>query len=651
MATVFCDTELTTGDNDGSSWEDAYQSIGTALTNATSSDQIWWKATTYTLTGSISVGHDHIYGGFARDLTGTSGSVAGRDLDTDKTILTGSYRAFSCGTDGFIIDGITFNATGAIAGHGGAISASATGTVSNCTFNDCEVTGTYDGGAIYVNSSAATFTIEDSVFNNCVSADEGGAISCNGVGNNLQIDTCEFNNCEADDGGAVYIGSSDFFDIIDCTFNSNSATNDGGAVYLYECGLSNVINRSIFDGNSATGDGGALFFNCGAGSDYHVQKNCLFTNNSATNGGAILSNGSGANVTNTNCTFADNSATTNGGAIYQSGGTVEVYNSIVWDCGTTPITRSSGSIDVQNSDVEGGHSGTGNVNVDPQFCGTGYPYPYYPNQLTTIVDGGSSSLSGYSSLDILGVARYDDPNATNFDSSASDMGCYEWTGAVIADTMDYSHYFVTANVGDEAFRFHIPLMVPRGPRDWVYKDFDDCNLSQKFRYGAEIISPGSGTMYEKWTVRSRPFNKSLYRETDSIGPAPSWTSGTFPEQYQSNNTYHGTHGGIIQGWNFGNRTDDYPPQALEVTYAISLSELAYNDGEVYNVYVESFLIGDFNDGDIDTTLHSSATNIYDPDMPLSAYHVRETERQLNKITFELRSIFSVPVYGKTDGTI
>jgi hypothetical protein len=98
-----------------------------------------------------------------------------------------------------------------------------------------------------------------------------------------------------------------------------------------------------------------------------MLTNCIFSGNSAANGGGIRTYSSNAALTN--CTFSGNWADY-GGGIYNYEGSPTLTNCILW--GDTPqeIYVSSGTPVVTYSDVQGGWSGDGgnNIEVDPCFA-------------------------------------------------------------------------------------------------------------------------------------------------------------------------------------------------------------------------------------------------------------------------------------------
>ncbi|MEY3144315.1 MAG: hypothetical protein RLY21_2808 [Planctomycetota bacterium] len=335
--------DLTTGANNGTSWADAYRGVGgiaSALSASVSGDQIWVAAGTYKPTTTLDRGAAltlksgvALYGGF----NGTESKLAQRDFAANPTIVTGdlagndngtanltdnSYRIFvgSGVAATAILDGFTIrsaNANGSSAsnwdrGGGIIILNSGNPTVRNCTFiaNRC----TFGGAAAYVFTASATFS--DCRFENNVGGSFGGAFDMNNVIGNFER----------------------------CVFIGNSASR-AGACESYG-GSQTKYTNCIFAGNTATGSGG---------------------------GGALWIGVSSA-VTVRNSTFVANTATSLAGCIINTGGSSTIGNSILWantgPGGTTvgnQLTNSGGSTNVTYSIVQGGFTGTGNLNINPLF--------------------------------------------------------------------------------------------------------------------------------------------------------------------------------------------------------------------------------------------------------------------------------------------
>jgi hypothetical protein len=94
--------------------------------------------------------------------------------------------------------------------------------------------------------------------------------------------------------------------------------------------------------------------------------NCLVTNNFAGAGGGIFS--SNARPKFYNCTVINNSVSGSGGGFYRASGskTPTVENCIFWDNLPNQIFASD-PINLTYSDIQGGWSGTGNIDADPSF--------------------------------------------------------------------------------------------------------------------------------------------------------------------------------------------------------------------------------------------------------------------------------------------
>lgn len=481
MATVFCDAAAT-GANDGSDWEDAYTSLATAITNASASDEVWVKEGTttahtscpYTLKANVL-----IYGGFSSALTGTSGSVSGRDLDNDITYINGqdtnrcltfvsdahldgfhvinghTTGSGACGEpnnfDDCILENCKFdghnssgyggafrfrnadgwewtnciisnNNTDQASRNGGGLSIdTVTGTTfDSCTFDTNETSGAYSGGSqIYVASSTITFT--DCEFKNGLSpVDSTAAIEI--AGNNITFTDCTIHGHDnvgislagtgthtltrcsiySNDYRGVSI-SSDDVDMVDCRIYSNGGANfiNGGGVYLY--------------GGSADAD----------------LTSCLVYDNQVTNsGGGIHLHTSGDALLLKNCVVADNDSNYNACGLNVNAGSATVRNSIFWGNTGTEITAGE---TVTYSDVQGGYTGTGNINSDPSFVGSGDD-SYNIQSGSPCIDAGDGTYAP--STDILGNSRYDDPATANTGTGSpayTDIGAYEFQGTGAVD--------------------------------------------------------------------------------------------------------------------------------------------------------------------------------------------------------------------------
>ena len=209
----------------------------------------------------------------------------------------------------------------------------------------------------------------------------------------------------------------------------------GGGIYCYN-GSQPTIHNCIITGNSAVaGSGGgiscwyasAVIKNCiiknnsnhGISNSFGIGVtvvNCLITDNYGTDYGGGIRTGGGSSPTIINCTIVRNDSYhhVNTGINAISGGTV--INSIVRDNVGQDVSIIQGATSVTYSNMEGGYTGTGNIDVDPLFVNaTGNDFRLTDKSPCI----GAGTISGASSKDIEGNPR---PNPAG---SSPDMGAFE----------------------------------------------------------------------------------------------------------------------------------------------------------------------------------------------------------------------------------
>ncbi|MHC4611400.1 MAG: right-handed parallel beta-helix repeat-containing protein, partial [Planctomycetota bacterium] len=250
-----------------------------------------------------------------------------------------------------------FTITGGIATFGGGMrNAGSSPTVIDCIFT--ANSASERGGGMH--NLMANPTVVDSEFFDNFATEMGG-----GMYNEISSPTvsgCIFRENSANKGAGMrnYIDADPT--ITDSVFIHNSASEDGG-------GMGNrknskpTVTRCKFIGNTAGMSGGGIHNYVGNAIETGVPmvSSSLFVGNSASEGGAMR-NGDVSPVV-TNCTFVGN----NGSGMYnRSGATPTVTNSIFWGNLGGSFTG-QGLETVSFSVVEGGHAGTGNIDVDPLF--------------------------------------------------------------------------------------------------------------------------------------------------------------------------------------------------------------------------------------------------------------------------------------------
>jgi hypothetical protein len=182
----------------------------------------------------------------------------------------------------------------------------------------------------------------------------------------------------------------------------------GGGIYLD--GAKATIKNCLIQGNEAIG---ANFLyqwpTYGAGiyaySTELTLTNCVVTDNAVTygHGGGLYVYGSGAKVTN--CTIAgnvDDLGATGGIEIAGTAAAAVIVNTVLWNNTGAEVT---GSATVTYSDVEGGFAGTGNIDADPLFVGSG---DYHLDAGSPCIDVGTNTAPQIPSTDIDGLPRISD---------------------------------------------------------------------------------------------------------------------------------------------------------------------------------------------------------------------------------------------------
>ena len=291
-----------------------------------------------------------------------------------------------------------FNCTvsGNTAKGGGGVSNFNEGSVNRTiTLTGCTITGnTAQSG----NSGLGGGGVSNGNYNNT---------SFNGRGM-ITLTNCTItgNTAQDADGGGVSNGNDNYklnsgigvITLSNCTIANNTAP-AGGGVYNGNGGRGTItLTGCTITGNTAqsgdSGLGGGGVFNYNANYNYGggttTLINCTITNNTTDtkgNGSGVYNynnnlndynNRSGGGTTTLiNCTITDNTTGSNGyGGVYNfnynndsSGkGTITLTNNIIYGDRGGEISNSGEAAPIVSfSDIQGGYSGTGNINADPLF--------------------------------------------------------------------------------------------------------------------------------------------------------------------------------------------------------------------------------------------------------------------------------------------
>jgi hypothetical protein len=233
--------------------------------------------------------------------------------------------------------------------------------------------------------------------------------------------------CRAENSYHVVTGSDtnssailDGFTITGGNANRTDAYGNGGGMYN-ENGSPTVTNCT-FSENAARwasyGAGGGMYTYNGS----PKVRNCIFTGNvadcSAAWGGGGMCN-YGSNPTVTNCIFIGNNMYygSGSGGICCSYGDANVTNCILWG-------NEGGQIEGGNvtySDIQGGYTGTGNIDSDPMFVVDGY----HLTLCSPCIDAGTNTPpGGMPEEDIDGEPRIIDSDCNG--NARVDMGVDEY---------------------------------------------------------------------------------------------------------------------------------------------------------------------------------------------------------------------------------
>lgn len=356
---------------DGTSWTNAISNLQIALTNAVNGTEIWVAKGTYlptttldrTISFNIPAGVK-VYGGF----NGTETSLNQRNSKTNVTTLDGNIGATQDITDN------TYHVVTLL------------NNMTNATLDGLTITNGY--AADQAPSFSKAVTEKSSSIGNTVLSNAGGGIYCK--------------------------NSSPF--ISSCNIISNNGTY--GAGIFTEQTSNPTINFCVIAGNTATL--GAGIYN--ATSNPNISNSVIAGNKSY--GGAALYNSNSNPIIN-NTTISGNNCMS--GLIFNSTGINNeshpiIQNSIIWN-----NTGGLGTLStITYSNIEGGYSGTANINTNPMFVS--------PSIITTAptlagnfrllvgspcINTGNNGTISLTDTDLDGkLRRYDGENV--------DMGAYEY---------------------------------------------------------------------------------------------------------------------------------------------------------------------------------------------------------------------------------
>ena len=325
------------GNNDGTSWANAFTNLHDALYQSDPGEQIWIAAGIYIPVGPTPDSSHfimdkalEIYGGFA----GTEISLEQRDWQSNLTILSGDINGddmeadfqffrednahhvliIDAGDQEVIVDGLQF--------RGG------TTRLGSWTPDSNDIIGIHRwrGGAVFIQNTPA-------MIRNCIFRDnfgyQGSALMATNLditSEDLIIENSIFELNKTISAGPFYLNRMDSCVIRKTIFRQNQSDGAGGAMMVFNSNV--VIHDCMFEDNFSADQAGACFLvNTSNSFNPHPVfefARCHFIKNSAVEtGGAVQLDcyRFGFDLTFDSCSFSNNYALANGsygGALYVS---------------------------------------------------------------------------------------------------------------------------------------------------------------------------------------------------------------------------------------------------------------------------------------------------------------------------------------------
>ncbi|MEM9237628.1 MAG: right-handed parallel beta-helix repeat-containing protein [Verrucomicrobiota bacterium] len=262
--TIYVDATATTGNEDGTSWADAYLTVQDAIVGLSGPDVEVWIAegTYYPDEGGGQSDNNRnatfntpdgvvLIGGFPDD--GSATAVDDSDPAANPTILSGDLdqndgAGEPTGSNAYHV--VTASSTSAGTGVQGL-------TIENGLANNGSTNSALQRGG-GLDLVGATFSITDCIVRNCRVSSEGGGMHARS-GSNVTATGTVFTDNAVNlffrNGGAIYSTGSTL-DFTNCRFTGNEARAGGGAAYL--TGSTVSMTNCLLSGNEVDGNGGAI---------------------------------------------------------------------------------------------------------------------------------------------------------------------------------------------------------------------------------------------------------------------------------------------------------------------------------------------------------------------------------------------------------
>lgn len=443
----FVNQQVVGGNNDGSSWANAFSDLQDALAalpTCPNVNKIWVaKGTYYPTTGtdqtlSFNIPSDiEIYGGLEGTEDPATFDLATRDFVAHETVLSGDIGTPNDDSDN------TYNVIYTEGVSTSTIVDGFTITKGHANGQDTGI-GRMNRGGGWFNNGSGNGVVSNPTIKNCsfienIAAQDGGGLFNYGQDGTVspQLENCLFKHNSAKYGGGLYHwthnGTSSAI-LVACTFEDNIASEEGGGILAYNNTASILASQymnCIFRNNTASKGGGISIFG-DSDSNTNIFYNCLFFNNQATETGGVLAyndsdNGSPEFI---NCTFFNNTASTGGviGITAWNSGQIPVVlkNCIAWDNSST--FNEIGGLDIEYSLIQETSCPTGsNCDVNTLF-GQNPLFVDAANGNFQLQDCSPAIEAGNNNYNTTTKDLLDNPRIHDADNTGApiiDMGSYE----------------------------------------------------------------------------------------------------------------------------------------------------------------------------------------------------------------------------------
>ncbi len=267
-AIIYVDANATIGNQDGTSWADAYTDLQDALVTAEYGDEIWVAAGVYHPTPLVNRSISFVlkngvgmYGGFM----GFETNLSERNPAANKAVLSGDIGVQGDSTDNSYSVVLVTEADSTTVLDGFTIVRGNADSSSGLSSSQRK-----SGGGLYFSPLAGIGEIRlkilNCVFESNFAKSFGGAVymkSNSDASVTPYFYSCTFFNNNSNNGGGVYkSGASLEFDMhfVKCNFEDNFASNGGGFYYDNNYGNKNIIiDECRFEKNNCLLSGGGIY--------------------------------------------------------------------------------------------------------------------------------------------------------------------------------------------------------------------------------------------------------------------------------------------------------------------------------------------------------------------------------------------------------